>query len=81
MHAYLERLRLEILKRGWAARLCESGVGLTLHVRNPNESALTETIGCEDGRFLWSWGQAIGLVSDVTGVADRILHVLRDVSE
>lgn len=79
-NAHLEQLRLEILNRGWVARLCESSTGLTLHVRNPNESALTETIACEGDRFLWSWGQVIGLVSDVTDVADRILHVLRDVA-
>ena len=51
-----------------------------LRVAGPRGSGLVERIHCVAGAgswwFTWSWGDRIGLATDVAGTARAILHVL-----
>lgn len=79
---YLQRLADELTRRKWKVWV-GSGTKTTLRVENPDVPALHETIHCRsvnDGwSYCWPWREPIGPVDEVTGVADRIQHVLREV--
>lgn len=80
---HLERLAQELRQRQWTADLDHRGSASALTVTNPDVPRITESIICRDSSgdyaFCWSWSQAIGPVGEVSGVADRIQHVLRGV--
>jgi hypothetical protein len=71
----LRKLHDELAGRGWKVRL----TGEVLRVSNPDVD-LNDEIVCRGGQFRWPWTVTpIGLVDDVPGVAERIMHVLRAV--
>lgn len=71
----LRALAEELEGREWKVRLD----GETLHVVNPAAPRLNDEIAFRDGAYRWAWGQDIGPAEDVSRVADRITHVLREV--
>jgi len=78
---YLEKLGEELLGRGFRARLTvPNGRPPSLHVTNPDASALTENILAESGTdgwwFWWSWAERIAVADDVIGAADQVVRVL-----
>jgi hypothetical protein len=78
---YLEKLGEELVSRGFRVRLTTaSGRPPSLHVMNPDASALTENILAESGAdgwwFWWSWAERIAVADDVTGAADQVVRVL-----
>ncbi|HLV73798.1 hypothetical protein FHX41_4138 [Actinomadura hallensis] len=78
---YLEELGDELVKRGLRVRLTlPRGQSPSLHVLNPDASALTENIMAEQGAdgwwYWWSWGERITAAADVRAAADRIALVL-----
>jgi hypothetical protein len=78
---YLERLGEELVARGFRVRLTTpAGRPPSLHVMNPDASALTENILAESGAdgwwFWWSWAERISVADDVTGAADLVVRVL-----
>lgn len=80
---YLQRLAEELTERQWTANLGRASGEPVLKVVNPAAPELGESVVCRgsdgDYTFCWSWSQTIGPVAGVTGVADRIQHVLRGV--
>jgi hypothetical protein len=81
VQAHLERLGAELADRGWNATIGLQDGGPVLLVRNPNVADLNEQILCSGEAFRWTWGQGIGPITEVPGVAARIMHVLREVEE
>ncbi|MBC6469346.1 hypothetical protein [Actinomadura alba] len=79
--AHLERLGAELADHGWTAEVGEDGSRSVLSVCNPNIADLNEVIVCSGETFRWTWGQGIGPATEVTGVATRIMYVLREVAE
>ncbi|MEU6034520.1 hypothetical protein ABZ801_03860 [Actinomadura sp. NPDC047616] len=79
--AHLENLRAELVRREWKAEIRRSPDRDVLRVRNPAHSRLTDDIVCDGEVFRWPWGQGIGPVGEVTGVAERVMYVLREVGE
>ncbi len=77
---HLGRLRAELIGRGWSAELRSTDEPAVLHVRNPVEAAMRDQVVCHDEVFHWAWGGPVGPVSDVTGAADRIVFVLREIT-
>jgi hypothetical protein len=77
----LERLGAELAERGWNVEVGQDGTQPVLSVRNPNVADLNELIMCSGEAFRWTWGQGIGSITEVPGVATRIMHVLREVTE
>jgi hypothetical protein len=78
---YLEELGEELVRRGFRVRLnVPRGQAPSLHVMNPEASALTENILAERGAdgwwYWWSWAERIASASDVPAAADRIARVL-----
>ena len=78
--ARLEQLLAELASRGWDVELSGTGERPYVRVCNPHDSALNGMVTCRDDLYRWTWGPVLGHVDDVTGVADRIVHVLREVS-
>lgn len=78
---HLQRLAEELASRQWTARL--TGEGPVLRVQNPDMPELSEAILCSGGddgwSYCWPWRETIGPVCELSGVADRIQHVLRGV--
>jgi hypothetical protein len=76
---YLQQLAVELATRGWTAEL--RGARPVLRVCNPTVPGLRDDIVCAEGTdgwaFSWAKGSSIGPVTEVGGVADRIMHVLR----
>ncbi|TDD81510.1 hypothetical protein [Actinomadura rubrisoli] len=79
--AHLERLAAELRGRGWEATVrAPKGRKQVVHVRNPREPGLNDDVGVDDAAYRWAWsGQVIGPLTETPGVADRIMHVLREV--
>ncbi|MVZ99527.1 hypothetical protein F8568_003865 [Actinomadura sp. LD22] len=78
---YLEELGDELAKRGLRVRLTlPRGQSPSLHVMNPDASALTENILAERGAdgwwYWWSWAERIAPADDVAAAADRVALVL-----
>ncbi|RFS85678.1 hypothetical protein D0T12_11805 [Actinomadura spongiicola] len=78
---YLEELGDELVARGLRARLVlPRGQSPTLHVLNPDVSALTENILAEEAAdgwwYWWSWAERIAPATEPTTAADRIARVL-----
>ncbi|GAA3949965.1 hypothetical protein GCM10023085_35620 [Actinomadura viridis] len=78
---YLEELGDEMVRRGFRVRLTlPPGLAPSLHVMNPDASALAENILAEEGAdgwwYWWSWAERIAPVGDVPAVADRVARVL-----
>lgn len=78
---YLEELGDELVKRGFRVRLTlPRGQSPSLHVLNPDASALTENILAEQGAdgwwYWWSWAERIAAADDVATAADRVALVL-----
>ncbi|SDQ98761.1 hypothetical protein [Thermostaphylospora chromogena] len=71
----LEQLRDKLHAHGWPAEL----QGAALRVRNPEEPRMNDRITCCGSMYRWSWGPEIGPDTDVSGAAERIMHVLRTV--
>lgn len=79
--ALLEQLLAELANRGWDADLTGTRERPYIRVRNPNDPKLNGMVTCLGGNYRWTWGPVLGPVDDVAGVADRIVHVLREVSK
>ncbi|MGH3389104.1 MAG: hypothetical protein ACRDOO_09530 [Actinomadura sp.] len=79
--AHLERLSAELTDRGWHADVVVDDGRPTLAVGNPRVKDLNDRVAYSSEAFRWTWGQGIGPVTDIPGVADRIVHVLREVPE
>lgn len=77
--SHLKNLRAELKERGWHAEINAGTLGPVLRVTNPEVPTLNDEIACRDDVFRHAWGQGIGPVTEVVGVADRIMHVLRKV--
>jgi hypothetical protein len=77
--AHLEDLRAELTGRGWKAEIRRTSSRAVLRVRNPAQPKLNDEIVCDGEAFRWAWGQGIGPVAEVGGVADRIQYVLREI--
>jgi hypothetical protein len=75
----LERLRDELIRREWKAELRQTARGTVLRVRHPSQPSMNDEIVCDGEAFRWAWGQGIGPVAEVGGVADRIQYVLREI--
>jgi len=78
---YLERLGDELVERGLRVRLTMPlGTAPSLHVMNPEASALSENILAERGAdgwwFWWSWAERIASADDMPAAADRVAQVL-----
>ncbi|GAA2137232.1 hypothetical protein GCM10009727_32440 [Actinomadura napierensis] len=78
---YLEELGDELVRRGLRVRLTlPRGQSPSLHVMNPDASALTENILAERGAdgwwYWWSWAERIAPADDVAVAADRVALVL-----
>ncbi|RAY11976.1 hypothetical protein DPM19_26870 [Actinomadura craniellae] len=78
---YLEKLGDELVNRGFRVRITvPRGQPPSLHVMNPDASALTENIlveaGAEGWWYWWSWAERIATADDVMGAADRVARVL-----
>lgn len=78
---YLEKLGEELAGRGFRVRLTTpAGRPPSLHVTNPEASALTENILAESGSdgwwFWWSWAERIAPADDISHAADLVLRVL-----
>ncbi|MEO5875579.1 MAG: hypothetical protein ABIS86_20465 [Streptosporangiaceae bacterium] len=78
---YLERLGDELVGRGLRVRLAVPlGTAPSLHVMNPNASALTENILAEYGPdgwwYWWSWAERIAAADDIGVAANRVAQVL-----
>ncbi|MBO2446722.1 hypothetical protein J4573_06445 [Actinomadura barringtoniae] len=78
---YLEELGEQLVRRGFRVRLnVPRGQAPSLHVMNPDASALTENILAERGAdgwwYWWSWAERIAAASDAPAAADRIARVL-----
>ena len=78
---YLERLGDELTGRGMRVRVTvPRGRPPSLHVMNPDASALTENILAESGVdgwwYWWSWAERIAVADDVAGAADLVVRVL-----
>ncbi|MEV4259183.1 hypothetical protein AB0J52_39000, partial [Spirillospora sp. NPDC049652] len=74
---YLEELGDELSRRGLRVRLAmPRGHGPSLHVTNPDASALTENILAEqdaDGWwYRWSWGERLAPAGAVAEAADLV---------
>ncbi|WP_378063882.1 hypothetical protein [Actinomadura yumaensis] len=76
---HLGNLRSELIGRKWRAEIRTRPNGDVLHVQNPAFARMDGEIVCKDDAFHWVWGPVIGPVTAVTGVADRIVYVLREV--
>lgn len=79
--AYLEGLGDALRIRGFAVRLTVPRVGPpSLHVVNPQASALAENILAEssdDGWwYWWSWAERIARADDLDEVVRRVVRVL-----
>ena len=74
---HLDRLRTELEQRGWKAVHHGTDGRPLLHVLNPLDLNLNETVTVVAGRFSWNWGPDLGHVDDVRAITDRIVHVLR----
>jgi hypothetical protein len=87
--AYLEGLGDALRNRGFAVRLMvPQGGPPSLHVVNPQASALAENILAEcaentDGAwwFWWSWAERIAPADDLHEAADRVTRVLAATGE
>jgi hypothetical protein len=90
--AYLESLGDELRDRGFAVRLMiPQGGPPSLHVVNPQASALAENIlaettgsagsAGESWWFWWSWAERIAPADDLGRAADRITRVLAATGE
>ncbi|GAA3195750.1 hypothetical protein GCM10010468_06050 [Actinocorallia longicatena] len=78
---YLERLGDELVGRGLRVRLTVPlGTAPSLHVMNPEASALTENILAERGAdgwwYWWSWAERISAADDLNMAAERVAQVL-----
>ncbi|SEG61947.1 hypothetical protein SAMN04489712_107259 [Thermomonospora echinospora] len=78
---YLERLGDALVHRGFQVRLSAPlERPASLHVMNPEATALTENILAEQGSdgwwFWWSWAERIAAADDVATAADRVARVL-----
>jgi len=78
---YLEELGEQLVRRGFRVRLnVPRGQAPSLHVMNPDASALTENILAERGAdgwwYWWSWAERIAAASDTPAAAERIARVL-----
>lgn len=78
---YLEKLGEELVGRGFRVSLATPpGRPPSLHVMNPDMSALAENILAERGAdgwwFWWSWAERISAADDVTRAADLVVRVL-----
>jgi hypothetical protein len=78
---YLERLGEELVSRGFRVSLATpAGRPPSLHVMNPDTSALAENILAEGGAdgwwFWWSWAERISTADDVARAADLVAGVL-----
>jgi hypothetical protein len=79
--AHLERLGEELSERGFVVRMSQPRGGPpSLHVVNPNASALAENILADDGDdgwwYMWSWAERIAAAEQVGKVAERVARVL-----
>lgn len=72
----LEELQAELARRGWATGVRGSARRPVLHVCNPADHGLNDSVAFENGMFCWYWGPELG--DDVPAVADLILHILRE---
>ncbi|GLZ13695.1 hypothetical protein Acsp04_39300 [Actinomadura sp. NBRC 104425] len=79
--AHLEELRHELISRGWKADIRRTDRRVALRVSNPEQPRLNDDIVCDGEVFRWPWGQGIGAVGEVAGVAERVMYVLREVGE
>ncbi|MFC0041151.1 MULTISPECIES: hypothetical protein [Actinomadura] len=78
---YLEMLGAELAGRGFRVRITlPRDQAPSLHVTNPDASALSENILAEEGPdgwwFWWSWAERIAPAADVTVAAERVALVL-----
>lgn len=78
---HLERLGDELIRRGLRVRLAVPvGTAPSLHVMNPDSSALTESILAEHGAdgwwYWWSWEERIAAAGDIGTVADHVVQAL-----
>ncbi|RFU36915.1 hypothetical protein DZF91_35660 [Actinomadura logoneensis] len=78
---HLEELGDELAGRGLRVRLAlPDGHGPSLHVTNPDASALTENIVAEEDAdgwwYRWSWGERLAPAGAVAAAADLVQRVL-----
>jgi hypothetical protein len=78
---YLEELGDELARRGFRVRIdLPRGQAPSLHVMNPDASALAENILAEDGAdgwwYWWSWAERIAPAYDVSEAARLVARVL-----
>ncbi|MBW8483684.1 hypothetical protein [Actinomadura parmotrematis] len=78
---YLEELGAALVALGMRVRVTlPSGQAPSLHVMNPEASALAENILVEEGAdgwwYWWSWAERIAPAAEVTVAADRVARVL-----
>ncbi|MEU4235396.1 hypothetical protein AB0F17_64945 [Nonomuraea sp. NPDC026600] len=76
----LDALRAELERFGWIAQHHGRGGGVPrpfLHVLNPLDRGLNDSVECRAERFCWLWGTEIGPVDDVPGTAARIMYAMR----
>jgi hypothetical protein len=78
---YLERLGEELVRRGFRVRIdLPPGQAPSLHVMNPDASALAENILAEDGAdgwwYWWPWAERIAPAGDVPEAARLVARVL-----
>ncbi|MQY02874.1 hypothetical protein [Actinomadura macrotermitis] len=78
---YLEELGAELARRGMRVRVTQPrGQAPSLHVTNPDASALAENILAEEGAdgwwYWWSWAERVAPAADVAGAADLVVRVL-----
>ncbi|WP_327046815.1 hypothetical protein OG320_02620 [Microbispora sp. NBC_01189] len=78
--AHLERLRAELVGRGWVAEVGAVDKQPALHVRNPAEASMHDQVICRGEIFAWVWGGPIGQVACLAEAADRIMFVLQEVA-
>lgn len=77
--ARLEALRAELDRREWPVRIVEQRGTPVLKVKNPRVD-MSDTIVWHEDAYRYSWGPQISPGHDVRAVADRIMHVLREVN-
>jgi hypothetical protein len=78
---HLKRLAASVEGDGFTAQVVEPVGGKPfIHVVNTNAARLTENITCvvtdDETWFCWSWGDTIGPVDDIDGIAKSIRYVL-----
>ncbi|WP_162794640.1 hypothetical protein [Nonomuraea lactucae] len=78
--AHSERLRAELAEREWHVELRGARERPRLRVVLPDDHGLNGMVACLVNVGRWPWRPVSGLIDDVSGVADRVTHVLPEVA-